>query len=109
MQQHRIEHAEDRRVGADAERDGENHDACESWRTAQRPDRVLDVAARIVEPGKRARVAVQILGVRHSAERPAGCEAGGIGRHAPTDQVVLDHREMGGHFTRQIVFAAARP
>ncbi len=39
-------------------------------RATKHPQRVEEVAPRIVEPGERAGIAMQILRLRHAAERP---------------------------------------
>ena len=67
-QQHGVHDAEDRRVRADPEREGKHDDAGEAWRATQCARRVLQIAAKIVEPDERARIALQLLPAQLAAK-----------------------------------------
>ena len=58
--QHAAHDAEDRGVRADAERERQHDDDGEAGLSAQRANRVLQVAARIVDPDKRPFIAVEV-------------------------------------------------
>ena len=70
---------------------------------------VLDVAADIVEPGKRARIALAVLHLLYAAERTSGRDAR-IGRaHAAAPIVVFQQRQVCRGLARQIGLGPVRP
>jgi len=58
VQQQGIRHAEDRRIGADAERESENHDRGEAGRLAKHAKRMADVLKQRFEEREAASFAV---------------------------------------------------
>src|SRR5882757_9756240 len=60
LQQHRVDHREDRRIRPDAERQGENGDYCEARIALQGPESILQVA----EKGSKHDRAVRRRGTR---------------------------------------------
>ena len=51
LQQHRVDHAEDRGVGADAERQRQHRHGREGGIARQREQRVAQIARQVLEPG----------------------------------------------------------
>ena len=80
LQHDRPDDAEDRDVGADAERQGDDRGGGESWRAAQQPERVTDVATECPDPRARRRRTVVGAGAgRLSAADPRAQSRGDAG------------------------------
>ncbi len=109
LDQHGMDDREDGGVGANAQRQRQHHRCREPRRAAQRAQCVLDVAADIVEPGKRARIALAVLHLLYAAERTSGRDAR-IGRaHAAAPIVVFQQRQVCRGLARQIGLGPVRP
>ena len=107
-QQHGIDDAEDRRRGADRDTDGEHDGDGKASIDGEPAHGVLDVAARILEPGDRARLAVELLGPFDAAEREPGGTSRRVRRHAAAPMLVFEEREVRGDFTGEVVVGASR-
>ena len=70
LEEQRVRHREDRGVGADAKGERERGSRGKEAITSKQPPGVSEIPPRIVEPAERAGVAMQILRLRHAAERP---------------------------------------
>src|SRR5262249_51285338 len=79
------QHSEHRRVGADAEAEGDDHRGGEPWRAAQAAKREGETARELLERARATRVAHLFLLIRNSAEAPYRCFARVSGRHASAD------------------------
>ena len=105
-QQHRADDAEDRRVGANPQRQRENRDRRESGSPPQGPEPVDHIEPQVVDPGERASVAMQIRRVRRAAERAPRSEARLVRGQAAADVFVLEQREMDVDFARDLLIGA---
>ena len=64
---------------------------------------------QIVEPRERARVAMQIFGVRHAADRTARGEPRLVRGQTTASIFIFEQREMSGHFSLELVFRGLMP
>jgi hypothetical protein len=102
-EQERVSDGEDRRVGADADRQRQHRGRGEQRIPAEQPRRVAHVALRVGEPDKRARIPLPLLGLLDTTERAARRQTGLVGRQPPAAKIVLEKRQMRAHFTRELV------
>ena len=101
-QQHGADHAEDGGRGTDAEREREHGDEGEAGRTPERPDTVRHIAPGVVDPGERARVAMQVLRVCDAAHRAPRGETRLVRTQAAAAVLVLEKGEVRGDFSRDL-------
>ena len=106
LEQHAAHDAEDRGVGADAEREGHDHDGCERGRMPQRAHGILDVSRQALQPRQAALVAHGFHGLGHAAGRKKCLTARVLGRHAAADELSRLHLQMRLHFRAQVVIGA---
>jgi hypothetical protein len=99
---------EDRRIHADAERNGENGGCSETWRAYEHARGEADVLARVLEPGRDHRVD-RLLSVRPWVAEPRpGIAARLLGGHASSALFFLDERHMRVQFLSEVI-VHARP
>src|SRR5579862_1566468 len=87
-EQHSVDHAEYRRVCADAESEGEGGNSCETRGLAQPAKAQLNVLKELLQPDQGPHLACLFLDARHVAELAQGRTARFLGRH-PASDVVL--------------------
>ncbi len=109
LQQHRVDDAEHRRRGADAEREGEHGDRGERRRAPQHAPAVPHVLPQHLEAGARADVTHFFLDLFRAAELHEGLPPRVIGRGAALDLLVDEHRERRLHLVVEVRVDAAAP
>jgi len=67
-QQHRVDDAEDRGIGADAKRQCQNDDGSEARYSAERAHRIADIPAGVIQPCERASLPVKLFRVLYAAK-----------------------------------------
>ena len=97
----RVDQREDRRVRADAERQGEDGRGGVGRAAAERPQGVGEVAAEQIEGRKSPLVAVLFLHLIDAAEAPARREPRGRRIHAVSDEALRLHLEVEPHLLVQ--------
>ena len=111
LDQHGVDEAEDRRVGADPEPERQQGDQRERRRPPQEPECVADVAAQLVEQPQADGVAAFLLARGNAAELGERTPAGFLFRHTPPAQIRLIELEVGPHLvlhlTLEVSAAAA--
>ena len=94
LQHDAVDDAEDRGDGTDADRRCRDGDGGKGPIPQQRTPGVVEVAPRIVQPGERPSVTVQLF---HLIDAPHGAQGGGAslrrGQALPAE-IVLEHRHM---------------
>src|ERR1700683_891891 len=81
-QEHGVDEAEDGRVGADAEGDGEDGDCSEARRFAQRAEGEANVLQQVCKPAPTPHVSRHLLGKRDTSEFVTRCSLRILGRQA---------------------------
>ena len=94
LDQHGVDQAEDRRVGADPEPERQQRHQRERRRPPQEPERVADVAAQLVEQPQADGVAAFLLARFNAAELGERTPAGFLFRHTPPPQIRLIELEV---------------
>ena len=106
FEQHRVDDAEDRGVGSDAEPESDDGDRGEDRRTAEDTERVAQVGLEVVPEthaaGLESFLAVTLLG----AEGEASLAARFIGRKSPIHSGIGLHLKMESHFVRNVLVDA---
>src|SRR5256885_14142818 len=80
----------------------------ESWTAPQGSNRVPRVALRIVDPGERPRVAVEVRGERRAPERAPCFDARLLDAAPAPDEIVFEQLQVRGELARQLALAPAR-
>ena len=96
-EEHGVHDAEDRGVGADAEREGEHRDGGEALVATHVAQAVPDVADQTLERGHPALVALGLLHGLDGAEAPERVSAGVVRREAGRHGVAFGQLEVGPH------------
>ena len=97
-----MQDAEDCRVGADAQREGEQRHDREARRSQQCPGCMAHVTLPIVQPPERARVTMVFLGGIDAAEGTPRSEPGVCVGQAALPELVFEERQVRVHLARQI-------
>ena len=106
-QQDRVDHAEDRGGRADAEGHGQHRCQREARMATKPAHRIGNVAPQILEPHKRAMVAVDLFRLIDATERPHCREAGLFRAQAATEVVLFDQGQMRRDLARHLSFGLA--
>ncbi len=93
-QQQCVNETEDGGVRPDAERERQDGDDRESRRPAERPHRVVQIAARVGEPHERPRIAMELLRLLCPTERETRCAARRLRRHSAAFVLFLQQPEV---------------
>ena len=109
LDQHGVDQAEDRRVGADPESERQQGHERERRRPAQEPECVADVAAQLVEQPQADGVAAFLLARRNAAELGERTPAGFLLRHAAPAQIRLIELEVGPHLVLHLTLEFSAP
>ena len=109
LDQHGVDQAEDRGVGADPEPERQQGHQRERRRPAQQPERVADVAAQLVDQPQADGVAAFLLARANAAELGERAPAGFLFRHAPPPQIRLIELEMGPHLVLHLALEVSPP
>ncbi len=106
-QHQRVYQREDRRVGADAQRQRQHRRRRESRVAQQAAQRVSGVLHRRFEPRDSAAVAIFLLGLRHAAELPPRRQLRLGRRHAARAEFLFEHGEMEPDFIAELAVQAS--
>ena len=109
LQQHRIDQAEHRRIGADAERQHADGDEGEDRIARERREAVADVLDRVLEPADPAAVAMRVLHLGDAAESLPGSVACVLRREPRGDGVAFGKLEVRQDLVVQLLFEPAVP
>ena len=93
-QQHAVDDAEDRRVGADAERHRHDDDESEARIAAEAAQAVADVLRGDFDEPRQPVVAHVVLDAVNRAEDPLRLAPGGVGRHAFREVLLDQHVDV---------------
>ena len=106
LEQHAAHDAEDRRGGADTEREGDDDDSGEPGIPAERAEAVAEVGEDVLDPRQPALVPYRLGSLREPARGHARLAARGRGIHAAPDQLGGLHLEMGLQLLTEILVLA---
>ena len=93
---------------ADAEGERQHDRQREPGMVTEHPERVPQVAPRVLEPGERSGVALRVLRRLDAEERPAGCGAHLVVGEPLPAQIVLEEIAMGRDLARELVLRPSR-
>ncbi len=93
-QQHAVDEREDGGVGSDAERERDDDRKADDRRAHDRPERVADVLAQLVEPGERLLLAEMFPQLFDAAEGPARGAPRFVRRHTLRLEPLLQQPQM---------------
>ncbi len=105
MQEQRIHHAEDRRVGSDPQSQRQHHDDCKAWIFTQRPRRVAQVLQRGFQQRKSAALAINFFGRLDTAELQERLPARLLSAHSRAKVVFDVHLQMAFHLRGEFLIA----
>ncbi len=109
LDQHGVDQAEDRRVGADPEPERQQRHERERWRPPQKPEGVADVAAQLVDQPQADRLAAFLLARSNAAELGERTPAGFLLRHAAPAQIRLIELEVDPHLVLHLALEVSAP
>ena len=109
LDQHGVDQAEDRRVGADPESERQQGHQRERRRPPQQPEGVADVAAQLVDQPQADGVAAFLLARVHAAELGERTPAGFLVRHTLPPQIRLIELEMDPHLVLHLTLEVSAP
>ena len=109
LQENRVDHAENGRVGADAEREREQCGKREPRRVEQRTDAVSSILDECFDPGETALIAIRFFDLHHASEIPSCGAQRLIGGHSLTLVLLRRHLQMKAHLIVQLAVAAPLP
>ena len=110
FEQHAVDDAEDRRVGADAQAEGDDRDGGEARALAKRSRAVFQVLHEVLEPAHTARVTCFFLVLFHGSKVPHRSCTRRLGGHALANVLFGFHLDVKAHFRIELpVHAGAVP
>ncbi len=101
-----VDGAEDRSIGADAERQSQNCNRGKPRRLGEHAQRVAQVLHCLFDPEQRALVAMRLLCLLHAAVSAPRSQPSFFGGHAAALEVVGEQSEVRGDFAGEIRFHA---
>ena len=101
---HRVDDAEDRGVGADAERQREDCNSGKARRFRQHPQRITQVLYRLFDPKRGSFVAMRLLCLLHTTVGALRGQSGFFRRHAAAFEIVGEQRKMRRHLACKFFF-----
>jgi hypothetical protein len=94
LQQDRVDHAEDGRVGADAKCHDRYAHERKAWTSSSRANGIRHIVPNVIDPHERSSITVSILGVLNAAERSFRCALRVVWRQASALIVVLEQPQV---------------
>ncbi len=105
-QHHRIDHAKDRSIGADAKCQRKNRNRGKARGFCQHPQRIAQILYRLFDPKQGSLVAMRLLCLFHAAVGPLRGQLGFFRRHAAAFEIVGQQRKMRRNLARKLFFRA---